>query len=152
MCGETFSKQTEVMFCVSVVRYIKERTLASRATKSFFVSRSQKNCLVAELLLTLISTATLRLESMRKRNSLRRYSIFEDSYRLQHCHCLGNVGVGRMLKKCVVVMLGDKEKATSALRSSNGNERPFRSIKTTVLSTLSLFLKFCADSSPGYGL
>lgn len=49
-------------------------------------------------------------------------------------------------------MLGEKVKSTSSLRSANGNERSFRSVKKTMLSTMNSFRECCAETSPGHGL
>lgn len=55
-------------------------------------------------------------------------------------------------KKCVVSLLGDDQRLSSAMRFQNGKMRLFESMKRTVLSILIAFLESCSSKAPGYGL
>lgn len=72
-------------------------------------------------------------------------------FRFELVHCL-SLGVGIMLQKWVVLILGDESRTTSPIRCANGKEKSFRAIKRTVLLTLNTFLKCCAENSPENGL
>lgn len=66
-------------------------------------------------------------------------------------HCLW-LGIGRMLKKCIVYMLEDENRTASFIKCANENEKSFRAVKLTMPITLNKLLKCCAEHAPGYRL
>lgn len=50
-------------------------------------------------------------------------------------------GVGKMLKECIVLMLGSETITCFSVGYTNGNMRLFRSLKQTFLSTLNTFVR-----------
>lgn len=69
-------------------------------------------------------------------------------FRFKPVHCL-LLGVGRMMKKYIVFMLGDENRTTSSIRCAIGNAKPFRAVKQAMLLTLNTFLKIGAKTCRG---
>lgn len=66
-------------------------------------------------------------------------------------HCI-SLGLGKMSKECIILMLDDKSRLSSAIRCANGKMRPFKYIQRAVLSTLNTFLERRSMRSSVYGL
>lgn len=77
-----------------------------------------------------------------------------DIYRIFRCELLHilSLGASRMLKECTVVMMKDESRKSSAITSSNGAPRTFKSIRRHVLGSANSFLKQVQRGSAGYGL
>lgn len=101
--------------------------------------------LVKELMLSVLSVLS-KFSFLKIHPSVDIYAKF----RFVPMPCL-SLGVCRMWKECVVLMLRDDSRLNS-VRCVSGNVRPLKYINRTVLSILNTFLKRCLKRSPGYSL
>lgn len=66
-----------------------------------------------------------------------------------HNPCLG---IGRLLKECLWILLRDGAKKTSMLQSTCGISKSFKAVKSAVHSVLNRFLAYTQQRSMGPGL
>lgn len=57
----------------------------------------------------------------------------------------------KMLKECLIEMLGNEQRRTASMRSSRGHSTTYRQIRTSVLSCLNMFMEHSETLLPGNG-
>lgn len=66
---------------------------------------------------------------------------FKPMYRLP-------LGVGNMLKECIVLVISDENRTNISMRRANRTKERFRAVNRMVLLTVINFLKFYSENTP----